>query len=186
MGSWRACQDAAVTHPDGAPRLESGEPPALAVRGRTGDDLGACVGVLAEAHRHDGYPMRWPADPAGWLTGANLIEAWVATLDGRLVGHVSLSRPTERNAAPKLFTAPAAMVTRLFVSPAARGHGAGRALMEQVVRAARERRLHPILDVESTSRAAIALYESMGWQRLGTAEAQWGPNLVTLFCYAAP
>jgi GNAT superfamily N-acetyltransferase len=186
MGGWRACQDAAVTHPDESAAAPPVPEPALAVRGRTAGDLGACVDLLAEAHRHDKYPRRWPDDPAGWLTRPSLIDTWVATLDGKVVGHVGLSETSKHNAAPAMFSGQAAMVTRLFVSPAARGHGVGRALMEQVVRAARERGLHPVLDVDSSSTAAITFYESLGWRRLGSGEAQWGSELVTIFCYAAP
>ena len=160
--------------------------PALIIRARTADDLDECVKILAEVHRQDAYPMRWPDDPAGWLNSSRLTGAWVASLDGTLVGHASLATAAPGNAAPKLFDAPAAMVTRLFVAPAARGHGAASALLGQVVRAARERGLHPILDVDSTSTSAIALYERLGWRFLGASEAQWGPHRVTVRSYAAP
>src|SRR5580692_13194 len=117
--------------------------PALVIRGRVDADLAEVVAMMAEVHRRDGYPLHWPADPAGWLAGGRLIGAWVATLDGQIAGHVSLSRPGRGDAAPALADAgagagagadagagapgpaPAAMVSRLFVSPAARGHRAG-------------------------------------------------------------
>jgi GNAT superfamily N-acetyltransferase len=158
----------------------------LAIRARTDDDLDECVQILAEVHRRDAYPMRWPADPAGWLNSSKLTGAWVAALDGTLVGHAGLATAAPNDAAPKLFGAPAAMVTRLFVAPAARGHGAASALLAHVVRTARERGLHPILDVDSASASAIALYERQGWRFLGTSEAQWGPHRVTVRSYAAP
>jgi GNAT superfamily N-acetyltransferase len=158
----------------------------LTVRSRTEDDLDECVRVLAEVHRSDGYPMRWPDDPARWLARPKIPEAWVATLDGRLVGHVGLALAGPADAAPKLYGGRVAMVSRLFVSPAARGHGAGRVLLGRAVRAASERGLHPVLDVEATSVAAIAFYERLGWHLLGSSEAQWGSRRVTVFCYAAP
>jgi GNAT superfamily N-acetyltransferase len=160
--------------------------PVLGVRVRTDGDLDECVKILAEVHRCDGYPMRWPDDPAGWLNSSKLTGAWVAGLDGTLVGHAGLATAAPGDAAAKLFGAPAAMVTRLFVAPAARGHGAASALLAHVVRAAGERGLHPVLDVDSTSAPAIALYERLGWRFLGASEAQWGPHRVTVRSYAAP
>jgi GNAT superfamily N-acetyltransferase len=160
--------------------------PVLAIRARTGDDLDECVTILADVHRRDGYPTRWPDDPAGWLNSPGLTGAWVATLEGTLVGHVGLATAGPNAAAAKLFGAPATMVTRLFVAATARGHGAARALLAQAVLAAHERGLHPILDVDSTSAAAIALYEGLGWRFLGTSEAQWGSRQVTVRSYAAP
>jgi GNAT superfamily N-acetyltransferase len=178
---------------------------ALVIRGRADSDLDEAVAVMAEVHRRDGYPMHWPADPAAWLAASRLIAAWVAVLDGRIVGHVSLSQPGRGDGAPRLAgTVPGpagvvpgpagmvpgpagvAMVSRLFVAPAARGHQAGAALLGQAARAARELGCRPLLDVHSTNTAAIALYERLGWQPLGSCEAVWGEDQVTVLCYAAP
>ncbi|MFD5598167.1 hypothetical protein [Streptomyces griseorubiginosus] len=38
------------------------------VRPRTGDDVSACVRVLEEVHRGDGYPVNRPARPGDWLS----------------------------------------------------------------------------------------------------------------------
>ena len=65
-------------------------PAAVLVRGRRPDDVAGCVTALAEVHRLDGYPTRWPADAAGWLTPAGLRAAWVAVVEGTLAGHVAL------------------------------------------------------------------------------------------------
>lgn len=170
----------------GEDEVAGGAREGLTVRRRTEDDLEECVRVLAEVHHGDGYPMRWPDDPAGFLTRPKISETWVATLDGRIVGHIGLAVTTPGDAAPKFFGDGVAMVTRLFVSPAARGHGAGRILLEEAVRAARRLGLDPVLDVESTSSSAIAFYERLGWHLLGTSEAQWGPHRVTVRSYAAP
>ncbi|MFH8608448.1 GNAT family N-acetyltransferase [Streptomyces sp. NPDC018029] len=169
--------------------------PVLRVRERAGqNDLEACVGVLAGVHKSDGYPVNWPAHPADWLEGAGSLGAWVAELDGRVVGHVGLSHPGEGDEAPGLWgeragvgAVGAAVVSRLFVAPDARGHGIGALLMGRAVREARTRGLHPVLDVVSTDTAAAALYERMGWQLLSVVEQEWGPDQrVTLRCYAAP
>jgi GNAT superfamily N-acetyltransferase len=185
--------------------------PALVIRGRVDADLAEVVAMMAEVHRRDGYPLHWPADPAGWLAGGRLIGAWVATLDGQIAGHVSLSRPGRGDAAPALadagapgagapgagvpgagasapglVPAAAAMVSRLFVAPAARGHRAGAVLLDQAVHAARGLGCRPLLDVRSANTAAIALYERRGWRLLGSTEGVWGEDRVTILSYAAP
>jgi GNAT superfamily N-acetyltransferase len=280
---------------DGREADAGGSPPGriLAVRDRTDSDLDECVRLMAEVHRRDGYPLRWPADPRHFLDTSKIFAAWVATVDGQLVGHVGLSVVSPGDVAPRLLgvtsntpvtggvtggrdvagtgsaaanavekagsgtepagvgTEPAgvgtettdsgvegrgggaaegsaagsgakgdragsgaegsaagggaaegsgdapgdaevvgsdgvAMVSRLFVGTAARGYGAGRALMHRVVQAAHERGLHLLLDVHSANTSAIALYERLGWNFLGTSHAQWGPDQVTLLSYTAP
>lgn len=137
--------------------------------------------------------MNWPNHPASWLARPSLLAAWVADLNGQVVGHVGLSRGTMDDAAAALWSARegempdvTAVVSRLFVDPAARGNGLGAVLLEQAVGEARSRGLHPVLDVVASDVSAIALYERLGWQLLDTVDQQWGPQqVVSLRCYAA-
>ncbi|MER6784547.1 GNAT family N-acetyltransferase [Streptomyces sp. NPDC000658] len=161
------------------------------VRPRRPADLDACVAALALVHEHSGYPVDWPERPAAWLTPAALLAGWTAELDGRVVGHVALCAAEEGDPAAALWNerpgrpAPA-VVSRLFVSPAARGHGIGAALLERAVEGARSRGMHPVLDVVAADPAA-AFYERLGWHGLGAVVQQWGPaRSVLLNCYAAP
>ncbi|MGK5671659.1 GNAT family N-acetyltransferase [Micromonospora sp. URMC 106] len=171
----------------------SGADVAPSVRQRTDRDLSDCVRVLAEVHERDGYPVNWPDFPDTWLTPPSLIASWVAELDGRVAGHIGLSRSNAGDAAPELWGARAgvsidatAVVNRLFVAPSARGHGIGALLMAQAVREAQDRGLHPVLDVVASDTAAAALYERLGWQLLATVEQQWSPEQkVAVRCYAA-
>ncbi|MFF1721763.1 GNAT family N-acetyltransferase [Streptomyces sviceus] len=147
------------------------------VRPRTDDDVEACVRALAEVHRRDGYPLNWPARPGHWLSQASALGSWVADLDGRVAGHVSLSRADEGDMAPALWSErngtsgeQAAVVGRLFVAPWARGHGIGALLIGRAVVEARHRGLHPVLDVVASDTAAAALYERLGWTKLATVE----------------
>jgi GNAT superfamily N-acetyltransferase len=127
------------------------------------------------------------------LSQASLLGAWVAELDGRLVGHVSLSRSGEGDLAPGLWSRrsgasedSAAVVGRLFVAPRARGHGIGALLIGRAVEEARRRGLHPVLDVVASDTAAAALYERLGWELMATVEQRWSPSqLVSVHCYAA-
>ncbi|MEY2227169.1 GNAT family N-acetyltransferase [Streptomyces sp. BF23-19] len=176
---------------ESTPAAEDG--PVRQVRRRTDADLGACVRALAEVHERDGYPVNWPDHPTGWLSRPALLAAWVAELDGRIVGHIGLSRGEPDDAAPALWSSregvnstAAAVVGRLFVAPAARGHGIGALLMARAVREARERDLRPVLDVVASDASAVALYERLGWERLATVEQRWSPErTVTVHCYAA-
>lgn len=168
------------------------EPPR--VRRRAGHDLGDCVRVLAEVHARDGYPLNWPGQPAAWLTPASLLAAWVAERDGRVAGHVCLSRSGPDDAAAGLWRARSGLgddaptvLNRFFVAPSARGLGIGALLLSAAVSAARALNRHPVLDVAASDTAATALYDRLGWQRLGTVEQRWGPaQNVTVRCYAAP
>ncbi|MFF2195852.1 GNAT family N-acetyltransferase [Streptomyces sp. NPDC058157] len=168
--------------------------PTHLVRRRTDRDLDACVRVLARVHERDGYPVNWPERPADWLRQPTLLAAWVAERDGRVAGHVGLARSTADDAAPGLWSRregvgnrATAVVGRLFVAPGARGRGIGALLLAQAARAARDRGLHPVLDVVASDTAAAALYERLGWELIGTAEQRWGPEqIVTVRCYAAP
>jgi ribosomal protein S18 acetylase RimI-like enzyme len=158
----------------------------LLIRPRADADLAAAVEILAEVHDRDRYPLHWPADPVRWLAAPTVVAAWVATVAGRVAGHVSLAEAGPGDAAPPRYGDAAVMLTRLFVAPAARGHGAGAALVRQAVCAAAERGLHSVLDVHVSNTAAIALYEHLGWRRIGTSHAQWGPDRVTVYSYTAP
>lgn len=168
--------------------------PQCRVRRRAAHDLDVCVEVLAGVHETDGYPVNWPEKPASWLSHPALLGAWVAELDGRVVGHVGLARSEEGDVAAALWSMregvaveKTAVVSRLFVTPAARGHGIGALLMARAVREARALRLHPVLDVVASDTSAAALYEHLGWALLATVEQEWGPaQTVTVRCYAAP
>ncbi|MET7336606.1 GNAT family N-acetyltransferase [Nonomuraea sp. NPDC005650] len=128
----------------------------MEIRDRTPDDLDACVKALAEVQAGDRYPVDWPRDPAGWLTPDGLIRAWTAVEGEVVLGHVALTRDME--------------VTRLFVTPAARGRGLAARLLD-TVRAAVETPLK--LEVSSEGKAAIAFYERSGWRRVGSSRARW-------------
>ena len=99
-------------------------------------DLPGCVRSLRAAHAADGYPSRWPADPAAWLRPAGVLEAWVATRDGVVAGHVCVTREGDGCA-----------VSRLFVTPEGRGSGLGAALLAEVTTWAAASGHRPVLRV---------------------------------------
>ncbi|WP_431899301.1 GNAT family N-acetyltransferase [Nonomuraea sp. bgisy101] len=149
------------------------------IRSRTPHDMDGCVEALAAVQRVDRYPVDWPADPARWLTPADLVSAWVALDDEGVVGHVGLSRIPLASLGPALAQAVGASgelvgaVTRLFVTPRGRGHGLARDLLATVRKDAAARGLPLVLDVSDEGQAAVALYERAGWRRVASARARW-------------
>jgi ribosomal protein S18 acetylase RimI-like enzyme len=89
----------------------------------------------------------------------------VGRLDGVIAGSAQLSRAPRNNEAQAF----AGTITAAFVAPWARGHGLGRGMIGEIERLAREMGLVVLnLDLRDTQRAAIGLYESMGYHRWGT------------------
>jgi RimJ/RimL family protein N-acetyltransferase len=89
----------------------------------------------------------------------------VGRLDGVIAGSAQLSRAPRNNEAQAF----AGTLSGTFVAPWARGHGLGRGIVGEIERLARELGLMVLnLDLRDTQRAAITLYERMGYRRWGT------------------
>ena len=89
----------------------------------------------------------------------------VGRLDGVIAGSAQLSRAPRNNEAQGF----AGSLTSAFVAPWARGRGLGRGIVGEIEQLAREMGLMVLnLDLRDTQRAAIGLYESMGYTRWGT------------------
>lgn len=92
-------------------------------------------------------------------------ELFIARLDGHVVGSALLVRPPRNNEAQAF----AATLTHAYVAPYARGHGLARMIVERVEeRAAALGHRVLNLDVRETQVTAIALFESLGYERWGT------------------
>jgi len=167
--------------------------PSLVVRLRTEDDVDACVEMLKHVHALDGYPVEGAAMARSWITSdAADLRAWVAELDGQIVGHAIVSRDQEGNAAADMWrnkhpNDTAALLQRLFVSPSARKAGVGRRLIETAISYSVQNDLHLVLNVMVKDTAAIRLYERMGWSCIGSAAHHFGERQqMDAVCYAAP
>ena len=107
----------------------------------------------------------------------------VARLDGTIVGSGQLVRPPSNNEAQAF----AVTLTTFFVAPFARGHGLARGLLGLIERRAAELGFDVIeLNVRDSQTAAIALYESCGYERWATKEkyAKVGGEFVAGHYYA--
>jgi ribosomal protein S18 acetylase RimI-like enzyme len=86
-------------------------------------------------------------------------------LDGIIAGSAQLSRAPRNNEAQAF----AGTVTSAFVAPWARRRGIGRGIVLEIENLAHELGLAVLnLDLRDTQRAAIRLYESLGYIRWGT------------------
>jgi GNAT superfamily N-acetyltransferase len=110
---------------------------------------------------------RQPADPDGARAflaerikrGESVI--FVAIVDGAAAGFTQLYPSFSSVTMQRLW-----ILNDLFVSPAARGAGAGRALLDRAERWARETGAKGLtLSTELTNAAAQRLYESAGWTK---------------------
>ena len=144
------------------------------MRPRREADMAALMVTLREVHDADAYPTNWPLDPARFLTPPGEFAAWVAHRNEKIIGHVGLrtggSTICGRLASEHLNVTPeqVAVVTRLFVTPHARGCGAGEALLGAVRDTLRNLGLHGALDVDEQANPAIRLYERLGWRHVTT------------------
>jgi GNAT superfamily N-acetyltransferase len=177
------------------------------IRPRIAADLAACVAALRLVHEQDRYPHRWPVDPIDWLSPPWLRRAWVAVADrpagaadhagdpprDEVAGHVALNVAGGDRSLGLLTEATGlaperlAVVSRLFVSVGHRRRGLARALLRHAVANAHGEHLRPVLDVVAADRAAVALYELEGWQRIGsvTFHTRYGASLPG-YVYAGP
>ncbi|MCB1591786.1 MAG: GNAT family N-acetyltransferase [Alphaproteobacteria bacterium] len=88
----------------------------------------------------------------------------VARLDGVICGTCQLMKPPPNNEAQSL----SVQLTTNFVAPWARGHGLASMLLDEAEEQACNNGFAVInLDVRETMKAAIALYEKHGYQRIG-------------------
>jgi ribosomal protein S18 acetylase RimI-like enzyme len=96
----------------------------------------------------------------------------IAWIDGVPAGHVGIGFPDDRRVADRCEWGDRALVSDLWVEPAFRGRGAGRALMVELERRCREAGVEEIgLDsgVHDGYAAARNLYRSLGYTDRGGA-----------------
>ncbi|SHK92951.1 DinB superfamily protein [Pseudonocardia thermophila] len=158
----------------------------IVVRPRAEADVAVLIAVLRDVRRRDGYPLHMQHDLGDWLCGTPVIGAWVADHGGGVVGHVALRLPEPDDPVAALVGEPVAVVCRLFVARDERGKGLGERLVRAAWREAAARGLRPALDVLTREAAAVALYERMGWQRVGEITHTIDGGAVPAICFAPP
>lgn len=173
------------TGPDGGAEPPTARAPGALPRGvgelrrRRPGDIGPCVRLLNVVHLEDGYPVRWPESPRGWLDGPDVLDAFVVDRLREIVGHVATVRVGgDAHSALRwreltgLRSDEVGAVSRLYVRRRARGHGIGGALLDTAAAEVRRRGLTPVLDVVTAGTGSLALLERHGWRPL--ASYPWG------------
>ncbi|WP_375001044.1 GNAT family N-acetyltransferase [Aeromicrobium sp. CTD01-1L150] len=128
------------------------------VRRRAAGDAAGLLAALEPVHEQDGYPLHRVHLTSHWLYDG-IEDAWVAELDGRVIGHIAVAKDLQ--------------LTRFFVATDARGTGAGSALLD-VVESWADALGHTLtLDVVEHNTAAQALYRHRGWEHTGNVVATW-------------
>jgi GNAT superfamily N-acetyltransferase len=180
----RAQSDDAAT-----PRVPAG----VRIRPRKDNQLAACSRLLGLVSAENGYPLPRPVSARGWLTGDEVLAAWIAEQHGRIQGHVAITRVDSDPATAfrwrEVTGRPASElvgVSRLFVRSSVRGQGLGSAMLEAAVEESRARGLMPVAEMVSTSRRGIGLYERAGWRMAAMyPSGKRGEGLET-YLYVAP
>lgn len=151
----------------------------MIVRRRTDEDILGCVRALELVHASDGYPTRWPANPAAWLSPDGYEAAWIAA-DMRkpdtIIGHACVICGVDDPVVASLAGVSPdqlASVSRLFVAPAARGRGLGATLLAALSSWSTERGFQLMLDVVDDGGPAVALYERLGWRLVDQRLSDW-------------
>ncbi len=160
----------------------------VVVRPRTEADLPALTTVLAAQQPLSRYPLRWPLPfPVERFVAREVdLAAWVAELDGRPVGHVSVQRlddvftpgrlGEEWSRAHGLTADRLGILGTLFVDATARRRGVGRLLHDTALVWLRDRGLAPCLDVVPVHAAAVVMYERLGWVEVARVRPSWLPE----------
>ena len=164
------------------------------IRARRDEDLDELVALLRTVYLSDSYPANWPKGATRWVQGDHALAAWVSEEHRKLVGHVALSTPDPARSwqdwqeALGLPPERLAVVRRLFVAPDNRRRGLATCLLERCQREAAGRGLHLVLDVAEDNHAAIAFWETHGWQRVGEATLPPGDEgrALRLWLFVAP
>lgn len=163
------------------------------IRRREARDLDETARVLTAVHKSDGYPVEGVEDPQGWLSPGRFLAAWVAELDGHVVGHVAVNSPQSGDEVARLWSeksgansSQVAVLARLFVASDARKGSAGKRLVDAAVSYARANNLRLVLEVLTKDAAAIRLYERLGWQRFGETVHTSSGERFDAACFVAP
>ncbi len=126
----------------------------------------------ADAAIIEGGGFGWVRSPGrlaleSYFRGVLLVperQIYIARLDGVIVGSAQLVRPPRNNEAQAF----AATLMHAFIAPYARGYGLARMMHHRVEEGARALGYQVLnLDVRETQRAAIRLYEGLGYTRWG-------------------
>lgn len=156
----------------------------LQIRSRKTADLPPLAEILIRVHARDGYPVEGVSHPIAWLTPSRQIAAWTALLNDRIIGQIAVKKAEHDDVAITWQEVTGrgieelAIPARLFIDPDYRRKGAGKSLLRACREFAENEGLHIAFDVMLKDQAAITLYESEGYTKIGTADHHHSAGLV--------
>ena len=158
----------------------------VVIRERRPEDVPVLAAVLAEQQASSSYPVRWPLPipVEDFLVRPGEEHAWVAEVDGQVVGHVAVygvDGPLRDPFVAGAGTDQLAELAVLFVGLSAIGTGVGGRLIDTAVEWIRASGRQPVLDVVPVHDRALAVYVRRGWTVIGEVQpAYLGPDFPTV------
>ena len=154
------------------------------IRPRRDDDVPALVEILVRQQPETRYPFHWPSDraPEDFIRRPGELEAWVAELEGAVVGHVAIQSVADDDALGEVWatahSAPIAAlrcISVLFADRRLARRGIGSALLARATDQALAGGGAPVLDVVAEHHEPRHLYLGRGWVEVGRARPEWLP-----------
>ncbi|GAA4711286.1 GNAT family N-acetyltransferase [Nocardioides conyzicola] len=148
------------------------------IRERRAEDVPVLAQVLAEQQAATQYPVRWPLPlpVEDFLVRPGEERAWVAEVDGRVVGHVAvyaLGGHLREHFVAATGTEELAELAVLFVGSDAIGTGVGGRLHDTAVDWIIASGRQPVLDVVPVHDRAVEVYRHRGWTVVGEVQPSW-------------
>ena len=154
----------------------------VVIRERRAEDLPVLAEVLAEQQASSHYPVRWPLPIPieDFLVRPGEERAWVAEVDGAVVGHVAVygvDGPLRDAFVTGAGSEDLAELAVLFVGSSSLGTGVGGRLIDTAVEWIHVSGRQPVLDVVPVHDRALAVYLRRGWTVIGQVQpAYLGPD----------
>lgn len=160
----------------------------IELRRREPSDLPILLDILTAVYAKTGYPVDGPSSFDAFLDPSpdQVLHTTVAVLaapesngdvEHAIVGHAMIMSPTAGGSALNLASrvhlegggtmGDHAVVTRLFVNPAAQARGIGAKMLSEAVAWGRREGKRLVLVVLEKDEGAIRLYDRAGWVRVG-------------------
>jgi GNAT superfamily N-acetyltransferase len=155
----------------------------VSLRPRRDADVPLLIDILVRQQAQTRYPLRWPwpGDLVDFLRRESELEAWVAEIDGRVVGHVAIESVADDELGQMWATAHDVPITELrcisvlYADRRVARRGIGSALLAQATQRALANGGAPVLDVVAGHLEPLRLYLSRGWLEVGRLRPDWLP-----------
>ena len=163
------------------------------IRRRNDHQLAACSRLLGLVSAESGYPLPRPGARLGWLTGPDVLNAWIAEQHGRVHGHVAIARVDSDPGTSMRWRevtgrhpSELADVSRFFVRSDVRRRGLGTALLGTAVEACRAQALTPVAMMVSTSKGGVPFFDRQGWRMVAMYPCGGAGDGLETYLYVAP